>query len=191
MSTMAGTGGVSSGIGWVLLDGGWQVFACIEDDDREPRSVFHKVLDDGLVLAEPFPERLRMGSSDDDLAHAIFLDEPEDGIGDILPFIGENHGPQFLGQGQGLRKVALGLGINDRGFLGRRLDIDRIPVAVEFSGEAGAVAQQFFAVGAVRAQADQDLVRRRSAFVPLFFTPPQIDLGSELTKSHLPEFFQV
>ena len=47
-------------------------------------------------------------SSDDDVADPVLPGETEDGVDDVLPLVGEDHGAELFGQGQRVREQPLG-----------------------------------------------------------------------------------
>ena len=67
----------------------------------------------------------------------------------------------------------------------------RMVQILELPGQPRGVSKKLLAIGPPGAQADHDLIRGQGPIVHRGLMPPQIDLGSHLTKGQLPEVFQV
>ena len=70
------------------------------------------------------------------MADPVFPGKVENRVGNVLPLICENHRSQFLRQGQRTGQQTLRMAVDNRGFFGRGLHINSIPISVELPGQS-------------------------------------------------------
>ena len=125
------------------------------------------------------------------MADLIFPGKAQNRAGNILAFVGKDHGAQFLRQGQHSRQQPLCPAVDYDSVFGRSLYVNCIPVPVELSGQSRGIPKQHFTIRTLGTETDHYLIRHNGTIFRQRFVSSQIYLSRHFPERQFPQIFQI